>query len=116
LVPVVAVIFYIVVTLAVLCFESFLVWGAARIWLRPGASWMEVLRPIALANAPRLADVLLTLGQGEALLAPLCGGWQLAAFVVGVEAAVSRGWAIALGLTLSIGVFRWLLFALLIGA
>ena len=107
LAPVMAVLLHVIVTLLTVATESGVVWIAARAGIRPRVGYGAVVRPMALATAPRLVYALLGLGTGVPALELLGTVWLLAAFVLAVEAALERGWAVAVAVALGVGVLRW---------
>jgi hypothetical protein len=106
--PVVAAVLYVLVTLTTVAAESALVWLVARVVLRRTTSFGRIARPLALATAPRLVYVVAAAGTGMPVVELAGSLWLLAAFVVGVEAAVRRGWGVAIGTTAVVGILRWL--------
>ncbi|MBM4265197.1 MAG: hypothetical protein FJ144_01065 [Deltaproteobacteria bacterium] len=107
LAPVIAVLLHVIVTLLTVAIESGVVWLVAGAGLRRGIGYGAVVRPMALATAPRLVYALLGLGTGIPALEILGTVWLLAAFVLAVDAAIERGWAAAVAVALAVGVLRW---------
>lgn len=104
----VAIVVGILITLGILLIESVLVWGLCRLVLRNDRSFGAVLRPLALAHAPRVAFLLVPLIGYPLGLAIVIRVWLLAAFVVALEAIAARGWVVAVVLAIVVGALRWL--------
>lgn len=105
----VALVFGIFITFGILLFEAFLVWGLCRTVLRGQQSFGAVLRPLAVAHAPRLGFLLVpVLGLSWALAVAL-KLWGFAALLVALKALTDRSWPVAVGMTAALWALLWLL-------
>lgn len=104
----VALVVGILLTLGILLIESLIVWGLCRGVLRGEQSFGSVLRPLAVAHAPRFAYLVVPLVGFPVSLAVAISLWMLGAFVVAVQAVTGSSWPVAVGLSLVVGALRWL--------
>jgi len=111
----VAMVLGVLLTLGILGLEASMVWGICRLALRERRSMGEVMRPLAVAHAPRVLYLLVPLVGDPPILQIAVSLWLLGAFVIAVEAAIDRGFVVAVSVALVVGVLRWLLDALIEG-
>jgi len=104
----VAMVVGILLTLGILLIESAMVWGLCWIALPDARSFGQVMRPLAVAHAPRLAYLLVPVVGHVPALSIAISVWLLAAFVVAMQAATGRGWGVAITMSIAVGVLRWL--------
>lgn len=102
LTPMVAILLAMAIAFAGLLGESAIVWMLGAKALGRAAGYGAVLRPLALAAAPGILYVVVTLAGSPAPLSIAVSAWLLVAFVVAIRAALDTGVWLTIGVAVAV--------------